>query len=70
MHAAGRSLEEIGDHVGRSSAYMTDQYRHLLDGARVGAAAAFDAPLLASSTWGAGRGPEGRERHSRAEKVT
>jgi integrase len=47
MHAAGRSLEEIGDYVGHSSAWMTDQYRHLLDGARTDAAAALDA-LLAS----------------------
>jgi integrase len=29
MHAAGRSLEEIGDYVGHSSSYMTDRYRHL-----------------------------------------
>jgi hypothetical protein len=34
MHAAGRSLEEIGDYVGHTSTYMTGQYRHLLDGAR------------------------------------
>lgn len=47
MHAAGRSLEEIGDYVGHSSAYMTDQYRHLLDGARTEAAAALDALLEA-----------------------
>lgn len=45
MHAAGRSLEEIGDYVGHSSAYMTDQYRHLLEGARTDAAAALDALL-------------------------
>jgi integrase len=46
MVAAGRSLEEVGDYVGHSSAYMTDRYRHLLDGARVEAAAALDALLL------------------------
>ena len=45
MHAAGRSLEEIGDYVGHTSAYMTDRYRHLLDGARTEAAAALDALL-------------------------
>jgi integrase len=44
MHAAGRSLEEIGDYVGHSSAYMTDRYRHLLDGTRK-EAAALDAVL-------------------------
>jgi hypothetical protein len=32
MHAAGCSLEEIGDFVGHSSTYMVDRYRHLLDG--------------------------------------
>ena len=31
MHAAGCSLEEIGDFVGHSSTYMVDRYRHLLD---------------------------------------
>lgn len=45
MHAAGRSLEEVGDYVGHTSAYMTDRYRHLLDGARSEAAAALDALL-------------------------
>lgn len=45
MVAAGRSLEEVGDYVGHSSAYMTDRYRHLLDGARGEAAAALDALL-------------------------
>ena len=48
MHAAGRSLEEIGDYVGHSSTYMTDRYRHLLDGARIEAAAALDALLEAA----------------------
>jgi integrase len=47
MHAAGRSLEEIGDYVGHSSSYMTDRYRHLLAGARADAAAALDALLEA-----------------------
>jgi len=32
MHDAGHTLEEIGDYVGHSSAYMTDRYRHLLEG--------------------------------------
>ena len=48
MRAAGRSLEEIGDYVGHTSAYMTDQYRHLLDGARTEVADARDALLTAS----------------------
>jgi integrase len=48
MVAAGRSLEETGDYVGHSSSYMTDQYRHLLDGARSEAAAALDALLEAA----------------------
>jgi hypothetical protein len=36
MYAAGCSLEEIGDYVGHSSSYMTDRYRHLLEGQRDG----------------------------------
>ena len=32
MHDAGLSLERIGDYVGHGSSYMTDKYRHLLDG--------------------------------------
>ena len=32
MHDAGFSLERFGDYVGHSSAYMTDAYRHLLEG--------------------------------------
>jgi integrase len=32
MHDAGLSLERIGDYAGHSSSYMTDRYRHLLDG--------------------------------------
>jgi hypothetical protein len=43
MHAAGLSLEEIGDYVGHSSTYMTDRYRHLLEGQRQKAADALDA---------------------------
>lgn len=57
MHAAGRSLEEIGDYVGHTSAYMTDKYRHLIDGQRQQAAAAFDAFLGAT---GAQTGAQGR----------
>ena len=42
MHASGVALEEIGDYVGHSSAYMTDRYRHLIEGQREAAAARFD----------------------------
>jgi integrase len=45
MHAAGCSLEEIGDYVGHSSAYMTDRYRHLLPTTRAAAAQRLDALL-------------------------
>jgi len=31
-HAGGLSLEQIGDYVGHSTAYMTDRYRHLING--------------------------------------
>lgn len=58
MHAAGRSLEEIGDYVGHSSAYMTDRYRHLIEGQRQEAADAFDA--FHSSATGARTGAHGR----------
>ena len=58
MHAAGRSLEEIGDFVGHTSSYMTDRYRHLLEGQRQEAADAFDA-FHARST-GAQSGAQGR----------
>lgn len=43
MHDAGLSLEQVGDYVGHSSAYMTDAYRHLIDGHEQLAAAKFDA---------------------------
>jgi len=42
MHDAGFSLERIGDYVGHSSAYMTDAYRHLLDGHEAEAAERFE----------------------------
>lgn len=49
MHAAGRSLEEIGDYAGHTSAYMTERYRHLIEGQRQEAAAALDAYLNAAA---------------------
>lgn len=42
MHASGVTLEEIGDYVGHSSTYMTDRYRHLIEGQREAAATRFD----------------------------
>jgi integrase len=45
MHDAGLSLERIGDYVGHSSSYMTDRYRHLLDGHEKQAAELLDAYL-------------------------
>lgn len=42
MHASGATLEEIGDYVGHSSTYMTDRYRHLLEGQGQEAADRFD----------------------------
>jgi integrase len=56
MHAAGCSLEEIGDFVGHSSTYMVDRYRHLLDGQRERAAQRLDAFLAGPQT-----GPQGRK---------
>jgi integrase len=45
MHDAGFSLERIGDYVGHSSTYMTDRYRHLLEGHEQEAADILDAYL-------------------------
>jgi integrase len=45
MHDAGFSLERIGDYVGHSSTYMTDHYRHLLEGHEAEAAKRFDEYL-------------------------
>jgi integrase len=45
MHDAGFSLERIGDYVGHSSAYMTDAYRHLLEGHEAEAAKRFEDSL-------------------------
>jgi len=42
MHDAGFSLERIGDYVGHSSAYMTDAYRHLIEGHEAEAAERFE----------------------------
>jgi integrase len=50
MHAAGCSLEEIGDFVGHSSAYMVDRYRHLLDSQRDRAAERLDQFLAGAGT--------------------
>jgi integrase len=45
MHDAGFSLERIGDYVGHSSSYMTDAYRHLLEGHEADAAERFEEYL-------------------------
>jgi integrase len=50
MHDAGMSLERIGDYVGHSSAYMTERYRHLLEGHAAEAAQMFDAYLTRQSS--------------------
>jgi integrase len=42
MFDAGVPLERIGDYVGHSSTYMTDAYRHLIEGHEREAAARFD----------------------------
>jgi integrase len=50
LHDAGLSLERIGDYVGHSSAYMTDRYRHLLEGHEAEAAKLLDAYLARADT--------------------
>jgi len=49
MHDAGFSLERIGDYVGHSSAYMTDRYRHLLDGHEADTAKRFEEYLTTAT---------------------
>jgi integrase len=48
--AAGTSLEEAGDYIGHSSAYMTDRYRHLIEGQHERAADRLDAFLAGAQT--------------------
>jgi integrase len=52
MHAAGVPLERIGDYVGHSSTWMTDRYRHLIQGQEAEDAAALDAYLARADTAG------------------
>jgi hypothetical protein len=54
MYAAGLPLERIGDYVGHASAYMTDRYRHLLDGHEAEAADMQDAYLMRMASARAG----------------
>jgi integrase len=48
MHAAGISLERIGDYIGHASAYMTERYRHLIEGHEAETADQFEAYLTRS----------------------
>jgi hypothetical protein len=50
MFDAGLSLERVGDYVGHSSTYMTDRYRHLLDGHEAEAARILDDYLARADT--------------------
>jgi integrase len=50
MADAGFDLPTIGDFVGHSSSYMTDAYRHLLDGAEEAAAKRFGEYLERANT--------------------
>jgi integrase len=50
MHDAGLSLERIGDYVGHSSTYMTDRYRHLMEGHEAEAARMLDEYLARADT--------------------
>jgi integrase len=45
MHAAGVPLERIGDYAGHSGTYMTERYRHLVEGQGAKDAAELDAFL-------------------------
>jgi integrase len=50
MHAANVPLERIDDYVGHSSTYMTDRYRHLIEGQREQDADRFDQLLVGAQT--------------------
>lgn len=50
MASQGIPLERVGGYVGHTSAYMTDAYRHLLEGQREQDAAALDALLTKDAT--------------------
>jgi integrase len=50
MHTAGVPLERIGDYVGHSSNYMTDRYRHLIEGQRDDDTARLDQLLTGAQT--------------------
>ena len=52
MHDAGVSLERIGDYVGHSSTYMTDRYRHLIEGHEAEAAKMLDDYLARATSTG------------------
>jgi integrase len=52
LHDAGLSLERIGDYDGHSSSYMTDRYRHLLEGHEAEAARLLDDYLARADTRG------------------
>jgi hypothetical protein len=52
MHDAGLSLERIGDYVGHGFTYMTDRYRHLLEGHEQDAAWMLDEYLTRADTSG------------------
>jgi integrase len=50
MHDAGFTLEHIGDYIGHSSAYMTDRYRHLIDGHEAAAVERLDGYLAGTAS--------------------
>ena len=50
MHDAGLTLERIGDYIGHGSSYMTDKYRHLLEGHEAEARQIMDDYLVRADT--------------------
>ena len=63
MHAASVPLERIGDYVGHSGTYMTERYRHLVEGQGAKDAAGLDKFLTGAHGGAQGRS-EGRKRPS------
>jgi hypothetical protein len=61
MAAAGVPLERLGDYIGHASSYMTDRYRHLLEGQGASDASKLDEYVnSATGAQGGAHDPENR----------
>jgi integrase len=69
MYEAGVPLERIGDYVGHSTTYMTDRYRHLLEGNEEEAAGKLDAYLSLVSAQAAHAGSDTQHRKGHSQRI-